>query len=403
MKKFCPLLVILFLIISNSCSKKKKSSKEIDPRIGQELLFITQEFESKNYENVIKFVEDFFEKNEINQESVQILFKKGEALQKLAQKLNKKYSKENIKIAKKYGLKIKNKKIYYDYKDFKIISEKFPDIQIGKKSFKIWYASLTNINDKISALEDYIKRVKNKSNLQLELSDLYIEKLFAHNNEKISDKLIKLYKEIINSASNPKEKSIAFINKNILLLSKQKDLSKIEEEILTFKCKLPLYNSIKYYMLGEIAFLDERLEKANKFFKKSLKFIKKVENNSKEIPSLLVKFESLPDSTLKTFKQEIIKKIALIKSLISYRKNLVDKKIAFITGKRVRIRKTPYVGKKNIITSLNYGDKVIIIERSDKPYEVKGKRNYWYKVELKDGTIGWIFGQYLTSFLINKE
>jgi len=377
--------------------------KKVDTEIGQELLFINQELENKNYTAVIDFINKYFEKNELNEKNARILFIKGEVLQKLAKKLNKRVTQKKIELAKKYGLTVKREKIYYNFKEFRNIWEKFPSTQIGKDSFKIWYNSLKKIDEKISALEGYISKIKkDKVKFQLELVDLYISKL-EENKKKYSKKLLKLYDKIIESSSDNKEKAVAFINKNLLYFKQKQDINKLRENFSKFKTKFPLYNSIKYYILGEIVFREEKLDEAHSYFKKSLKFLKKPFTKSAKIPVLLAMLEEFPNNTIDAFKNEIIKKKELVISLLKYKNRLTREKFFVITGKRVRVRKKPTISKRNIITSLNYGDKVIVIEKSKHCEEIEGRKNYWYKVELKDGTTGWIFGQYLTTFLINQK
>lgn len=402
MQKQLFLCLIILLVNLIHCSKESSPPKKVDKDIGQELLFINQELENKNYTAVIDFINKYFEENELNEKTARILFIKGEILQKLAKELNKKLTRKNMKLAKKYGLTVKGKKFYYNFKEFRNIWEKFPDIQIGKDAFKIWYNSLKNIDDKISALEEYISRIKkDNAKIQIELANLYLTKL-KENRKKYYKKLLKLYDKIIESSPDNREKAEAFINKNLLYFKQKRDIDKLKENFLKFKSKFPLYNSIKYYILGEINFSKGKLDEAYDYFEESLKFLKR-RFKSDKVPLFLAILEEFPDNTIDIFKNEIIKKKELVKALLKYNKRLSRKRFFIITGRRVRVRKEPIISTKNIITSLNYGDKVIVIERSKSCEVIEGRRNYWYKVELKDGTTGWVFGQYLASFLINQK
>ncbi|HPU41882.1 MAG TPA: SH3 domain-containing C40 family peptidase [Acetivibrio clariflavus] len=60
--------------------------------------------------------------------------------------------------------------------------------------------------------------------------------------------------------------------------------------------------------------------------------------------------------------------------------------VGMITGGDVNIRKGPGTDNE-AITQLNYGDKV----------EILGKSDEWYNVKMKDGIIGWVYGQYVST------
>ncbi|AEV69109.1 SH3 domain-containing C40 family peptidase [Acetivibrio clariflavus] len=57
-----------------------------------------------------------------------------------------------------------------------------------------------------------------------------------------------------------------------------------------------------------------------------------------------------------------------------------------ITGDGVNIRKGPGTDNE-AITQLYYGDRV----------EILGKSDEWYNVKMKDGVIGWVYGQYIST------
>jgi len=49
----------------------------------------------------------------------------------------------------------------------------------------------------------------------------------------------------------------------------------------------------------------------------------------------------------------------------------------------------------DILGKLNKDDKIEIIDKTDIKLQVEEAYNYWYKIILADGTMGWIFGDYV--------
>lgn len=68
---------------------------------------------------------------------------------------------------------------------------------------------------------------------------------------------------------------------------------------------------------------------------------------------------------------------------ISYQGTILDNS--------VRVRTEPNL-KGKILTSLNKGKKTKVIERTEYPETIDGKKDCWYKVKLDNGQEGWIFG-----------
>jgi len=68
---------------------------------------------------------------------------------------------------------------------------------------------------------------------------------------------------------------------------------------------------------------------------------------------------------------------------------------ATVTDDGLRVRSVPNLEGK-IITHLNKGTKVKILDRTVEKVEVQDMLNYWYKVELPDGKVGWVFGEFLS-------
>jgi len=68
---------------------------------------------------------------------------------------------------------------------------------------------------------------------------------------------------------------------------------------------------------------------------------------------------------------------------------------ATVTGNYVRVRTGPSL-KDKIITKVNKGTEVYILERDTKLTKINKYNNYWYKIKIKSsGKVGWIYGAFL--------
>lgn len=68
---------------------------------------------------------------------------------------------------------------------------------------------------------------------------------------------------------------------------------------------------------------------------------------------------------------------------------------AEVTGDFVRVRTGPSL-EYRILTKVNRGTPVTILERDDNLVTIQGMQNYWYRIRLdKSGIEGWMFGHYL--------
>ena len=68
---------------------------------------------------------------------------------------------------------------------------------------------------------------------------------------------------------------------------------------------------------------------------------------------------------------------------------------AEVTGDYVRVRTGPTL-EHRILTKVNRGTPVTIIERNEQLVSIKDMNNYWYRVRLdKSGIEGWMFGYFL--------
>ena len=68
---------------------------------------------------------------------------------------------------------------------------------------------------------------------------------------------------------------------------------------------------------------------------------------------------------------------------------------AEVTGDYVRVRTGPTL-EYRILTKVNRGTPVTILERGEELVSIKDMKNYWYKIRLdKSGIEGWMYGYFL--------
>ncbi len=83
-------------------------------------------------------------------------------------------------------------------------------------------------------------------------------------------------------------------------------------------------------------------------------------------------------------------------SLISLIVKETNKDLAAINDSRVRIRSEPNL-KCETLDYVNKGDSVKILDRSTDKQQIGDMNDYWYNVELQNGTKGWVYGAYIDS------
>lgn len=67
---------------------------------------------------------------------------------------------------------------------------------------------------------------------------------------------------------------------------------------------------------------------------------------------------------------------------------------ASIIENRVRLRTEPNL-QSETICFLNKNDEVTILKKSSTLEKIDNKSNYWYKIKLKNDTVGWAYGEYV--------
>ncbi len=395
MKRVYILVALIFLYVYN-CDKNKKDDSKINnsatniaqtniiESVEQELIYISQEFDEGNYQNIIKFVNKYFKENKLNKSNLKLLFIKAKASEKLVKRLKKSKSKNRFKIAREYNLIDNKGRISYSYFDYKKIWEEYPETSYGKDSFSIYYAHLSDRKAKIEALEEYLDNVDNQG-YQFKLFDLYMKEILQNNKNKYYSKLKKIYKKL---------KKNGRVKLDYILISKylnKIDEDEFNEELDNIIKKEKFYSKVAEYIKGENFITEFKYFKAKEYFNK----VRNNKSKFKKLPLYLQIKENIKGK--EDFYNNIMDKYKVAKEVIKFAlKYKKSKNKGIITGLSVRLRSKPEVKRKNVITTLNYGEKVIILKRSKDMVEINKYKNYWYKIELMNNKTGWIFGKYIT-------
>ena len=389
-------ILAVFGILSVNCNNGDTSSEtsSFTNSMDQEYIHISSELDRGNYTRVIDFIDDFFNKNSLDEDNFKILLMKVDAKEKLLKELNKRGGKEKDSKAKKYGFTKRKNRIYYDYKELKMIWKEFPNKACGMDAFNK-YINNSDAKEKMNSYEkfpDNIKDKKVKNRLRLELSDIYLPGLVDFKGKK-AKKLLKLYNKLLNT----EYRNSIIVNSIILEYKITKNRDNYKKEVAALLNERNAVGMTANYLMGELEFIEADYKEAEDCFKRAKSMLKYVQKE--DAPLLLRELEYFQGESAEYLKISISKKIRLIEKLLKYDETLKGKKIAFITGERVRIRKDPVIVKQNVISTLNYGDKVTIVKRSEKMEKLENENNYWYKIQLIDNTTGWVFGKYLLFFL----
>ncbi|MDD5067269.1 MAG: SH3 domain-containing protein, partial [bacterium] len=156
-------------------------------------------------------------------------------------------------------------------------------------------------------------------------------------------------------------------------------------------------SSLALYLLGDLSFIENNLDDAKKYYQEARQELKgRMEKKTQD--NMIIGLGNFSGERLENVRFNLDRKMKLIEKMLGYRRNFVNRNFAIINGERVRIRKNPVITRNNVVTSLNYGDKVILLSRGPEREKVEGDENYWYQIQLMDNTTGWVFGQYLIFF-----
>ena len=61
---------------------------------------------------------------------------------------------------------------------------------------------------------------------------------------------------------------------------------------------------------------------------------------------------------------------------------------------KVRMRVLPSLNF-DVIGQLNKNEDIEILTKTDNTEKIEQWENYWYKIRKKDGTVGWVFGEFI--------
>lgn len=95
----------------------------------------------------------------------------------------------------------------------------------------------------------------------------------------------------------------------------------------------------------------------------------------------------------------VLTKIAFSEEICVYNYSFQENLQTYIFGDKVRIRKSPDIKDSNIIDQLNNGDKVTIIQKSDKSMAIDGYKESWYKINYQNNnrnSSGYVWGGFLS-------
>jgi len=394
-------ILLLISLLANHC--RNKNSKDSLAAIAgstnagnQEYILLSHEFEKENYPRIIEFVDNYFDKNKLNKNNLKVLLLSVQAREKLVKKINTSIISSRKDLAKKYGFQYKNNKALYNYKELKTIWQKFPNTTYGKEAFIRYIENLNDQKEKVNSYEQFVDNIKDKkfrNRIRFELSNLYLKDLIDLKGKK-AKKLSDLFDKLLKTEYYDKVIANAFILKYNI----SGNFNYYSREIEKLLNKNNINGMIANYLNGDLLFAEDDLKKAKNYYKTAKKKTKYIKGKN-EIPFIFLKLGHISDATSRGIKSAIDKKIMVIDKLEKYRKIFQNKKIAVIAGERVRLRKDPSLSSKNIITTLNYGTKVSILSQGDCMENIESENNYWYRVQLADNTIGWVFGKYLSFFI----
>jgi hypothetical protein len=362
----------------------------------QEFMLLYSAFEKENYTMIIDFTKKYFKDHKLDKDNLKLLVLKIDSMEKYCRQLKRQKDKSRWKSARKYGLINAKGQIEYQYKDAKSLWETFPNSKFGKKAFFNYIKYIYKPKEKINSYEEFADKLKDKSllnQIRFELSNLYLSELNDLKGKAL-DKLYALYTKLMKTEYKRK----VLTNFYLLKFMQNQNRQSYENDIKGQLSNTDMNGIMANYLMGELKFMDKNHHEAKSYFMKTKKMLKKM-NPSESIPVIACRMENFPEENLKILVKTVNRKITLINKIAEYRNNFNNKKVAIVSGERVRIRKNPVINLKNIITTLSFGDKVRIIKKSAEQDTLENENNFWYYVELNDKSQGWVFGKYLQFFI----
>lgn len=413
--KFYFLFFIALSTLFFNCSKNQ--DKEIKLSLKDPSIVEIQElFKNQKYEKFFKAV-NFYYKSTNNNKKATPLYLKAKAFEKIGQILNS-TNKKNRNLYHRYKkfFRKQNKTYIYSGEAYYDVFTKFSKSAFAKQAYtkyiQLYYPFGSHISK--TAVQNYIKILQKLSN------DKIIEKKKFHT---LQEDLLRSYRylcgfEEINKSTLPVNskyfKQLFSFSDKIIKKSHDTSLlipaydSQLRIFLWTNKKKL-LFEVTKkiiknfpdnkialmpYYIRANAFYIKNNFTQSLSDYKNALKIL-----NQNSFSDTILKSYNIKQDNLKHFKQDIHKKIKVISANLAYNSAIKNHNIGIITGDTVRLRSSQSIeSSKNVIATLNTGDKVVILKKSGKKTILEGYNDFWYNVKMFNGQTGWIFGKYLLIF-----
>jgi hypothetical protein len=413
-------VVLLFLIPLAACQKEKSAvpSKKVS---DQNYIAIREEFRAGNFDNTLSLIRQSGDLVETNLRD-DVFRIKVDALKAVVQKLNRQAPKTNASSWQKAQLaKYRNEDIRLvngrfctmgrDYEEF-LGTRKTPDPALMLEYLRLNASSGTgrlspelarDFQRKADQAEKFLRNdaipAAARSEIILFLRDAYlklsglaqgmtnVEKRYFPDLHRLADLVV--------SGVKDKGEVLSALFLKMYLYGEEGSQAKARQVAERIGKEFPAekLSAVPLYWKANEAYLKDEARKALGLYQKALAKASGI--SSEDLRRNFLDFTEDADH----FRQDIVKRMNVIKSEIDYQKSLATRKFAVVTGDNVRLRQTMDAAtSENVITSLGTGEKVIFIRRSAGRETVDAYTDYWYYVRLRSGNEGWIFGKYLLVF-----
>ncbi|GEM_PF-5416495 len=417
--------IVCVIVIMTGCQKDTKIAIN-----DQSLLAVKEEFEAGRYEKVLTALEQYKDSLETNSR-VAALKMKAESLENLVDSLNRKLPQTNtssfvrssLSRYSSYDIKFIDGRFHYLGNDYKRLYNG-PATEKERIYFKSKHLDLNNPFQWKGQPQS--SQIAVYAALARELSSGVSEKAEGSHKEKsaLAELLFNVFQNLAFTASGTNlfnEKDIKPYIKDLDSLSdavigysdnKKLVLSALMTKIHLYRYKNQAdkahevmekvikdfgnekYAAFVHAWLGDYHYIRGDLSKAKKSYSKADRLFS---SSSYPLDELRMMVPGMNDFEQK--KSKISKMINLIQSEMDYERFIQNSKRAIVVADNVRLRQTKEaVSSKNVITTLNTGDKVVFLRRSEEKVFLDGATDYWYLVRLRNGNEGWIFGKFLLVF-----
>jgi len=414
MKFYFLVFLSLFTLFFN-CSKNQDKEIKLslkDPSIVQ----IQDLFDNQKYNSFFKAVKSYYNSTN-NDKKATPLYLKAKAFEKISQVLNS-TNKKNMRLYAPYKkfFRKQNKTYIYSGEAYYDIFTKFPKSSFAKQAYTKYIQLYYPFNSHISktAVQNYIKIIQklttekkiDKKKLQALQKDLLLSYRYLCGFEEINKSSLpinsKYFKQLLSFSDKIIKKSHdtfllipAYDSQLMIFLwtNNKKKLFEFAKKIIKNfpDNKIAL---IPYYIRANAFYTENNFTQSLSDYKNTLKIL-----NKNSFPDTILRSYNINQDNLKHFKQDIHKKIKVISANLAYNSAIKNHNIGIITGDTVRLRSSQNIeSSKNVIATLNTGDKVVILKKSEKKNILEGYNDFWYNVKMFNGQTGWIFGKYLLIF-----